>query len=344
MNHTVRRAATAAAVVAASVLTAHGAGAASGEVTKLVIYSPRPANITDEIIPMFEEAYPQYDVELLTAGGQEVADRVRAEGENPQADVWWGGTPPQFEAAAAEGLVTPFPAEILERIPEEYHGTDGAWVAEQRQLQLIAYNHDMLGEDDAPTSWADLVLPEYSDNILIRDVAASGTMRSVFASLIYQHYEADGAPDGGYDYLLQLDANTKDYAANPQDLYLRLQRQEAALPIWTHQDILAQTALGAPFSIIVPEEGAPINLDGIAKVAGGPNSEGADAFADFIFTEETQAWLAANAFQIPTLPIEETPEWLAEIEIVELPVDRAVLAEMEPVWTEYWLENIKNQG
>lgn len=344
MNHTFRRGAVAAAVVAATVFTSAGSGSASGETSTLVIYSPRPATITDELIPMFEEAHPEYEVELLTAGGQEVTDRVRAEGENPQGDVWWGGTPPQFENAVADGLVTQFPEEILERIPEEFHGTDGGWVAEQRQLQLIAYNHDMLADDELPASWADLILPEYEDNILIRDVAPSGTMRSVFASLVYQYYAEDGSPDAGFEYLLALDANTKDYAANPNDLYLRMQRQEAALTIWNHQDILAQTALGAPFSIIVPEEGAAINLDGIAKIAGGPNPDAADAFADFIFTEETQAFLAANAFQIPTLPIEDTPEWLADIEIVELPVDRAVLTELEPEWTEYWIENIKGQG
>jgi iron(III) transport system substrate-binding protein len=123
-----------------------------------------------------------------------------------------------------------------------------------------------------------------------------------------------------------------------------MERQEAALTIWNHQDIMAQAAEGAAFDIHMPASGAPINLDGIAKVAGGPNPEAAEAFADYIFSDETQTWLAENAFQIPTMEIEAEPEWLENIEIVEFPVDRAVIGANEQEWIDYWLENIKNQG
>lgn len=317
--------------------------AGDGDLGVVTIYSPRPAAITDHIIADFEEQ-SGYRVELVTLGAAEVADRVRAEGSNPQADVWWGGTPSLFNAAGSEGLLEPWSDDILDRVPDEFHGVDDTWVAEMRQLQLIAYNSDMLDASEAPADWADLIEPEWADQILIRDVAPSGTMRGVYAALIYQHFAEDGVPDAGYDFLRALDANTKDYAANPEDLYLRLERQEAAVTIWNHQDILAQAAQGAAFAIQVPESGAPINLDGIAKVAGGSNPEGAEAFAAYIFSDETQTWLAENAFQIPTVEIESEPDWLADIEIIEMPLDRAVIGEHEAEWIDYWLENIKNQG
>jgi iron(III) transport system substrate-binding protein len=283
-------------------------------------------------------------VQLLTLGAQEVADRVNAEKNRPQADVWWGGTPTQFEQAAGKDLLTPFSADILKRVPAKFHGTNDTWLAEMQQLQLIAYNHDLLKAPDVPNDWADLIQPRYKDKILIRDVAPSGTMRSVFASLIYQQYAKTSSPQGGYDFLKALDANTKDYAANPSDLYLRLQRQEAALTIWNHQDILAQTAKGAPFSIKVPASGAPINLDGVAKVKGGPNGAGADAFVNFVLSDKTQAWLAKNAFQIPTIDISEKPEWLSKITYTELPVDSKVITANSDKWIQYWIDNIKNRG
>lgn len=319
---------------------AEGAEGGGGTVT---VYSPRPSAITDHIIEDFEEK-SGYTVQLVTLGAAEVADRVRAEASNTQADVWWGGTPSLFDAAAAEDLVEPWSADILDRVPEDFHGRDDKWVAEMRQLQLIAYNTEMIDEAALPADWENLADPEYKDNILIRDVAPSGTMRGVYSALIYPFFEETGSPDGGYDLLRAIDANTKDYAANPEDLYLRLERQEAALTIWNHQDIMAQAAEGAAFDIHMPASGAPINLDGIAKVAGAPNPEGAEAFADYIFSDETQTWLAENAFQIPTIEIASEPEWLSEIEIVEFPVDRAVIGEHEREWIDYWLENIKNQG
>lgn len=319
------------------------AGTSEGQTT-VTIYSPRPSNITDYVVKEFEAAHSEYKVQLLTLGAQEVADRVNAEKSRPQADMWWGGTPSQFEQAAGKDLLTPFSADILKRVPDKFHGTNDSWLAEQQQLQLIAYNHDVLAAADVPNDWADLILPKYKDKILIRDVAPSGTMRSVFAALVAQQYAKAGSPQGGYDFLKALDANTKDYAANPSDLYLRLQRQEAALTIWNQQDILSQAAKGAPFSIKVPASGAPINLDGIAKVKNGPNSAGGEAFANFVLSDKTQSWLASNAYQIPTIEITEKPEWLAKLAYTELQVDSKVVATNADTWIQYWIDNIKNRG
>ncbi|NUT18773.1 MAG: extracellular solute-binding protein [Hamadaea sp.] len=337
------------ALVAVAAFTTAGCGLSDGTAqspgqTTVTVYSPRPSTITDYVVKEFQAAHPEYKVQLLTLGAQEVADRVNAEKGRPQADIWWGGTPTQFEGATAKGLLTPFGADVLSRVPAKFHGSGDAWLAEQQQLQLIAYNHDMLKESDVPGDWADLILPQYKDKILIRDVAPSGTMRSVFSALIYQQYAKTSSPQAGYDFLKKLDANTKDYAANPSDLYLRLQRQEAALTIWNQQDILAQAAKGAPFSIKVPASGAPINLDGLAKVKGGPNAAGADAFAGFLLSDKTQAWLAKNAFQIPTAAIAEKPDWLAQLTYTELPVDSKVIAANSETWIQYWIDNIKNRG
>ncbi|MER7797269.1 extracellular solute-binding protein [Microbacterium sp. NPDC096154] len=319
-------------------------GGADGESQGTVtIYSPRPSAITDEIIPMFEEQ-SGYDVQLVTLGAAEVADRIRAEKDNVQADVWWGGTPSLFTPAANEDLVEPWGDGVLDLVEDEFQFDDDKWVAEMRQLQLIAYNTDMLSEDEAPKDWDDLVDPQWKDQILIRDVAASGTMRGIYAAQIARFYEQDGDPERGYDWLRKLDANTKDYAANPEDLYLRLERQEAPITLWNHQDILAQAEQGAAFGIIEPASGSPINMDGIAKVAGAPNPEGAEAFAEFIFSPETQDWLVNNAFQIPTVEIDDPPAWLEPLTLKELEYDKELVAEHEGEWIDYWLENIKNQG
>lgn len=317
-----------------------GSAEPKGTVT---IYSPRPSAITDEIIPMFEEA-SGYRVQLVTLGAAEVADRVRAEASNPQADVWWGGTPSLFTPAAEADLIEPWGDAVLEAVADEYQFDDDKWVAEMLQLQLIAYNTEMIDEADLPQDWDDLIDPKYKDQIIIRDVAASGTMRGIYAAMIARFYEEDGNPDRGYEWLRALDANTKAYAANPEDLYLRLERQEAAITLWNHQDIMAQAAQGASFDIIEPASGSPINTDGIAKVAGAPNPEGAEAFAEFIFSQETQEWLINNAFQIPTVEVESEPEWLSGLTRTELEYDKALVAENETTWIEYWTENIKDQG
>lgn len=345
------------AAIAVAGLTLTGCGLQSGTSTSpdasgssapvtgtVTIYSPRPANITDHVVQAFEDKYPDVTVNLLTLGAAEVADRVKAEKANPQGDVWWGGTPSAFETATADGELTPFGAPVLSAVPAEYHGTGDNWVAEEVQYQVIAYNKDMLSEDQVPQDWSDLVDPKWKDKILIRDVAPSGTMRSIFTAMIDQTFETTQSPDQGYAYLKALDANTKDYAANPSDLYLRVQRQEAPLTVWNQQDILSQAAAGAPFGIHVPTSGSPINKDGIAEIKGGPNPAAAEAFAEFLLSDETQTWLAENAFQIPTIKISKEPDWMSSQQWKELPVNSATTTAHEQEWIDYWLANIKNQG
>lgn len=323
-------------------LDSGNAGSAGQET--ITIYTSRPKGITEGVVKKFEETNPAYKVQLLTLGAQEVADRVRAETARPQADVWWGGTSQQFDQGAAAGLLQPFPSDVVNRVPEKYRGQDNLWLAEQRLAEIIAYNKDMLSADQAPKDWDDLIKPEFQNKILIRDVAASGTMRSIFSSMIYRTFSTTGTPDAGYEYLTKLDANTKDYTANPTDLYLRIQRQEAPLTIWNLQDIMLQIKAGVPFTPVVPASGAPILLDGVGKVKGAPHSAGADKFAAFLLQEQTQQTLAEQNFQIPTVALAQEPEWLSKLNLKEMSVDWKLVGSKDAEWINYWVQNIKNRG
>ncbi|WP_285724837.1 extracellular solute-binding protein [Psychromicrobium xiongbiense] len=317
-----------------------GGGSGSKTVT---VYTSRPKTITDGIVKKFESEHPEITLNLLTLGAQEVADRVRAEAGKPQADVWWGGTSQQFDQGVGAGLLEPFKQDVVSRVPEKYRGKDNLWLAEQRLAEVIAYNNKMLTPDTAPKDWDDLVKADYKKKILIRDVAASGTMRSIFGAMILK-YGSAADPSNGYAWLKKLDANTKDYTANPTDLYLRIQRQEAPLTVWNLQDIMNQQKAGVPFTPVVPTSGAPVLLDGVGKVKNCPNKDAADTFAAFLLSDSTQQYLAENNFQIPTVELAKQPDWLAKVGLKEMNVDWAMESSKEAEWINYWVQNIKNHG
>ena len=320
------------------------AGSAGGSGSKTVtVYTSRPKAITDGIVKKFAAEHPEIKLNLLTLGAQEVADRVRAEAGKPQADVWWGGTSQQFDQGVTAGLLAPFNQNVVALVPEKYRGKDNLWLAEQRLAEVIAYNNTMLTPESAPLDWDDLVKDEYKNKILIRDVAASGTMRSIFGAMILK-YGTVADPTPGYAWLKKLDANTKDYTANPSDLYLRIQRQEAPITVWNLQDIMNQQKAGVPFTPVVPTSGAPILLDGIGKVKNGPDEDAADTFAAFLLSASTQQYLAENNFQIPTVELDKQPEWLVKVGLKEMNVDWKAESSKEAEWTNYWVQNIKNQG
>jgi iron(III) transport system substrate-binding protein len=61
--------------------------------------------------------------------------------------------------------------------------------------------------------------PKWRDRIIIRDPIASGTMRAIFGAMIARELARTGSTRAGYDWLLRLDRNTKEYTLNPTILY-----------------------------------------------------------------------------------------------------------------------------
>jgi len=313
----------------------------------LTIYTARDKGLATEVIADFEKANPKYagKVELLTLGAQEALERIKAEKANPQGDIWWGGTQQQMQQAVTEQVLAPAPKAIINAVPEKSRDADGLWVGEMKLAEVIFYNKDMLSADQAPKDWDDLISPEMKNKIAIRDVLASGTMRSIFASMIDRKYDASGGPEAGYDWLKALDANTKVYAANPTDLYLRITRQEAAASAWNLQDVMLQIQKQkAPFVPVVPSSGAPMLIDGVAKIKNGPSSAGADAFLSFLLSEEEQGKLSEKYFQIPTISLASQPAWLADLKLKEMDVNWERVSKNEPEWSKYWAANIKGQS
>ncbi len=206
--------------------------------------------------------------------------------------------------------------------------------------EVIFYNENMLSPEEAPKDWDDLIKPEFKDKIIVRDVAASGTMRSIYSAMIARA----GDTEAGYEWLRKLDANTKVYAANPTDLYLRIQREEAPVSVWNLQDVLLQQKdHDAPFKTVSAASGVPQLVDGIAKVKGGPNDKAADEFLKFLFQQDTQKHLAEEYYQLPTIELAEEPSWLAPLELTEMPVDWDLVSAKEKEWISYWSEHIKNK-
>lgn len=313
---------------------------------KLVIYTGRDEEMVQGVIDQFNEKYPDIQVEFLTMGAQQILERLRGEKANPQADFWWGGTQSALMVGANEDLLHAWQPSFIDTIDTNYKDNEGRWFGEMLLPEVIMINSDLLTKETGPQDWDDLLDPKWKDQILIRGVLASGTMRTIYSSMIVR--QGADTPDKGYDWLLKLDANTKEYTQDPNALYLKLTRQEGAVSLWNLQDILLKKyTTDYPFDYIYPKSGAPILVDGVAVVNNAKNLENAKLFVEFLFEKDMVTKLANDYYQIPTrsdIDQASMPEWYQELDLKTFDIDWQLMAEKEAEWMEHWDTNIKGSG
>jgi iron(III) transport system substrate-binding protein len=328
------------------------------ERTILIVYSPHGEELLTEYELGFEAVNPDIDVRFLDMGSQDALDRIRSERANPQADIWFGAPSTNFAQAEREGLLAAYRPTWADAIADDAHSAGDFWYGTYQTPEVIAYNSNMISADDAPQDWDDVLDPKWADQIVIRDPIASGTMRTIFAAMIIKNMPpaaSDPAPESasdvaasdiesasapGYEWLRQLDANTKEYTLDGTILIQKMIREEAALTLWNMPDVELRRALdGYPLDYVLPSSGTPVLTDAIAIVAGTENMETAQAYYEFVTNEESLALAAELFFRIPSrndIPTELLPEWQRDLEIPRMDMDWDMVEQYSQEWMEYW--------
>ena len=325
--------------------------ACSGSNKQIVtIYSTHGKEVLTEYKRLFEQAHPGVEMQYVDMGSQEALDRIRSERANPQADVWWGAPTTMFSQAAGEGLLQAYKPSWHDKVDKEACDANDLWYGTYKTPEVIVFNREAIKREEAPQDWDDVLDPKWKGKIIIRDPFASGTMRTIFAAMIYRWYKDSGSPEQGYDWLRKLDANTKEYVLNPTLLSQKLARQEGLITLWNMPDIETFRAqYNYPFDYVLPRSGTPVLIEGIAIVKGTKNSRLAEQFYEFVNSEESLILAATKFYRIPVrkdLAKDRLPEWIrnAESTIEVMPVDWSVLEEKTGEWMKYWNSNIRNQG
>ncbi|MDX6290536.1 MAG: iron(III) transport system substrate-binding protein, partial [Blastocatellia bacterium] len=57
---------------------------------QLLIYTPHGLDMLRDFVARYKQIHPEVDVQFLDMGSREVLERLRAERNRPQADLWWG--------------------------------------------------------------------------------------------------------------------------------------------------------------------------------------------------------------------------------------------------------------
>ena len=310
--------------------------------TPLLVYSPHGKEMLRAYEEAFEAENPTVDVQWIDLGSQEVYDRVAGERANPQASVWWGGPQTLFMQAAEDGLLQPFEPSWAGEVPATAKDPEGRWYGAYLTPTGLLVNTDAVEEGAAPADWDDLLDPAWDDRILIRSPLESGTMRTLWGAMILRQPTVED----GLRWLARLDENTKGYAANPTQLYLRVARGEADVTLWNLPDVYLQ-AQSYPFAYAAPSSGVPVLVDGIAIPEGAPQPELARQFVEFVTTPDQLVRQAEAFHRIPArtdVDPARLPDWMAGGTFTPMDLDWDRLADEGPGWMQTWDEQIKGRG
>lgn len=314
-----------------------------------MVYSPHGRDLLILFEQAFEAGHPGIDVRWLDMGSQEVYDRIRSEKANPQCDIWFGGPDAIFSRAAADGLLAPYRPSWAEAVPESSRAPEDLYFGTFRTLPVLVFNSQLLPDAEAPRDWEDLLAPRFAGKVLIRDPIASGVMRTLFGMVLAKSVAATGSTDTGFAWLGRLDAQTKEYVANPALLHEKLMRGEGEVTMWELTDTLLERQKGVPFGYRFATSGTPVIDDAIALAARAPHRAAALEFLEWAGSVEAQALAAEKAFRIPArtdIPRERLPAWAQEVlaEMQPAVYDEALAAAKGQEWMATWDRTVRGKG
>jgi iron(III) transport system substrate-binding protein len=155
----------------------------------LRVYSGRHYDVELAFTQFSEET--GIGVEFLTGDDAELRERIAAEGEDTEADVYLTVDAGNLAAAAEDGLFQPLDSPILdEAIPAEYRDPEDRWFGLALRTRTIVYNPEALSEDEVPDTYEELADPEWEGRVCMRN-ANNSYQQSLVASMIAADGEAE---------------------------------------------------------------------------------------------------------------------------------------------------------
>lgn len=227
--------------------------------------------------------------------GQSLAQLV-AERSNPVADVVYYGVSFGIQAAD-ENVIEPYQPAHWDEIPDGLKDPEGHWFTIHSGTMGLMVNVDALDGAPVPTSWSDLLKPEYRGMVGYLDPASAfvGYVGAVAINLALGGDMDDFSP--AIDYFNELAANQP--IVPQQTSYARVLSGE--IPILLDYDFNAYRARhsdGANVEFVIPEEGSVVVPYVMSLVKNGPNPDNGRAVLDFVLSDQGQAvW--ANAYLRP---------------------------------------------
>jgi iron(III) transport system substrate-binding protein len=291
-------------LAATSLLGLLAAGAVSA--AEVNLYSSRHYDTDQQLYDAFT-AETGIEINLIEGDGDELAERIKAEGANSPADVFITVDAGRLWRADQEALFQPIESAVLEeRIPAEFRHPDNHWFGFSTRARVIYYDKERIDPSLIET-YEDLTKPELAGEVCIRSGSNIYNL-SLLGSII----EAEGE-DAARDWAAGV---VENFARPPEggdtDQIKAVADGQCGVSVGNtyyfarlmQSDDPADQAVVEKVGIIFPNQdgrGTHVNISGAGVVANAPNRDAAVQFLEYLSSDSAQAYFSGGNNEYPTV-------------------------------------------
>src|SRR6266496_6257429 len=283
----------------------------------VVVYVSEDQVFSEPILKDFERETgitikPVFDTEESKSTG--VTNRLIAEKDNPQADVYWANEPVRADALKQHSVSTPYVSASAEGIADQFKDSDNYWTGFSARARLLLVN---VKSPIKPAGIMAYTEPSAKGHAAIAN-PLFGTTTDYVAALftIWGDERAktfmNDMKNNGVK-MTTSNGESTDFVATGQ----------VDFSLVDTDDAVNTKKQGKPVEIVYPDQdsnglGVLILPNAVALVKGGPHPENGKQLIDYLLSRSTERKLAfADCAQIPLHSGVDTPPEVRRIEDIK---------------------------
>jgi iron(III) transport system substrate-binding protein len=286
--------------VALAVLFAAGCGRSNTGPREVTAYVSADRPFSEPVLKEYERrtgvrVNVAYDTEETKSTG--LANRLLAERDNPQADVFWSNEPVRTLVLKSRGVLAPYASSAAQGIADTFKDPDGYWTGFSARMRVIVYNTSLVKPADAPRSVFDLADPRWKGRAAIADPRFGSTsfhVAALYAELGDQRMD---------DYFTRLKANDVKVVDGNSVVRDTVARGEVWVGLTDTDDVNVALEAGQRVAMVLPDRdgiGVPVMPNMVSLIAKAPHPDEGRLLIDYLLSADVERALAASeAVQIP---------------------------------------------
>jgi iron(III) transport system substrate-binding protein len=290
----------------------------SGGAPTVVVYVSHDQVFSEPILKDFEKdtgikVLAVYDTEETKSAG--AMNRLIAEKNNPQADVYWANEPIRAEVLRQQHIAAPYVSPNAAGILATFRDPDGYWTGFAARARVLIVH---TGVNPRPTSVLAYADPRWRGEAVIAN-PLFGTTTDQIAALF-----ALWGDDRGHKFMQDLHTNGVKISPSNGDSADLVARGESAFSLVDSDDVVNRMKQQQPVDLVYPDQGADelgcfIVPNAAVLIAGAPHAEAGKRLIDYLLSKDTERKLAlSDAAQIPLHPGVTPPAELRSIESIKV--------------------------